>query len=392
MPVLILLTVRISKQITSGQRQVMEAYANTESNYIQTLQGIDTIKVFQKEKEALENTSSIYQKYQSKIFELGKINLRFNFPLQILGIVYSLSIIAYASFLIFDELLTIGQLTAILTLSGSIFPTVIKIVLSNVQIQGGKVAFERMFELTASRLDFDPKEIHIPLPVIEKVSIQNLTFRFPGRKALLKNLSCQFEKGKVTAFLGESGSGKTTLMHILEKFYQFESGEILINNSEKWEEITHTSWRNKLSSMSQEVTLFNGILAENISMKKGNQEDFLKVIAFCKKHGFDQYFSQYPQSYLTKLGEGGTNISGGQTQLVGLARALYKNADVVLLDEPTSSMDKKMSSFVMNLLHKLKSEKVICIITHEVGVARNVDNAYVLESGKISLNRNGIEL
>ncbi|MFT5917665.1 MAG: ABC-type bacteriocin/lantibiotic exporter with double-glycine peptidase domain, partial [Bacteroidia bacterium] len=127
-PFIVLWTYKMSRTISAKQKKVMLAYADNESNYIQKLKEIDAIKVFQKEEKSIEETTSIYQKFQEEAFSLGITGLKFSFPLQVLGIVYSLSIISYATFLIFDDVFTIGQLTAILTISASIFPAIVRIV------------------------------------------------------------------------------------------------------------------------------------------------------------------------------------------------------------------------------------------------------------------------
>ena len=108
-----------------------------------------------------------------------------------------------------------------------------------------------------------------------------------------------------------------------------------------------------------------------------------KVIPWCKEMGFDQFFEKFPNGYMTLLGEEGANISGGQKQLVGLARALYKNPDVLLIDEGTAAMDRDTEKFVMSLLQRLKQQKGILMVTHRVQTAMESDEVYLLEDGKV---------
>lgn len=382
-PFIVLWTYKMSKTISAKQKKVMLAYADNESNYIQKLKEIDAIKVFQKEEKSIEETTSIYQKFQEEAFSLGITSLKFSFPLQVLGIVYSLSIISYATFLIFDDVFTIGQLTAILTISASIFPAIVRIVSANVQIQGGKVAFNRMFEITSVSPESSQNESEDIQINTESIHFKQVSFRFAGRKALIQNATMDLQKGQITALLGESGSGKTTIFKILQKFYTFESGKIQINQETDWSAISHTDWRKQLATVPQEVALLNATLSENIAFEKGNKEQLQKVVEFCKTYGFEKYFSEFPQDYFTKLGEEGVNISGGQKQLVGFARALFSNCQVLLLDEPTSSMDVNMSQFAMDLLHQIKKEKLIFLITHENEVANQADKIYRIESGEV---------
>lgn len=143
-----------------------------------------------------------------------------------------------------------------------------------------------------------------------------------------------------------------------------------------WIAISHTDWRKQLSTAPQEIALLNATLLENIAFEKGYKQQaqqVQKVLDFCKKHGFEKYFADFPQGYLTKLGEEGVNISGGQKQLVAFARALFSDCKVLLIDEPTASMDKEMSQFVMDLLHEIKKDKITFLITHETGVAEQAN-------------------
>ena len=184
------------------------------------------------------------------------------------------------------------------------------------------------------------------------------------------------------ALLGESGCGKSTAMAILEKFYQVETGEILMNNT-PLNDIYTPSWRSIVATVPQEIKLFNGTLIENIAIGNVNEE-VLKIVDFCSANGFNKYFEALPQSYFTLVGEEGINLSGGQKQLVALARALYRNPQVLLLDEATAAMDRNTEQFILNLLLKLKPEMAIVLITHKMQTAKIAGRIYVIEEGKIA--------
>ncbi|HET6990319.1 MAG TPA: ATP-binding cassette domain-containing protein, partial [Bacteroidia bacterium] len=188
-------------------------------------------------------------------------------------------------------------------------------------------------------------------------------------------------KGEMIALLGESGCGKSTTLQILQKFYRFENGSVKVNGLD-WNMISTIGWRKITAVVPQEIKIFNGTLIENICL--GNvQEEAEAVVKFCTEFGFDKYFMQFPQNYLTIIGEDGVNISGGQQQLVALARALYRRPQVLLLDEATAAMDRNTELFVLNLLHKLKGQISIVMITHRVKTARHADCIYVMENGTV---------
>jgi ATP-binding cassette subfamily B protein len=213
----------------------------------------------------------------------------------------------------------------------------------------------------------------------EYLTISNLSFRFAGRSELLRNVNLRLEKGKVTALLGEIGSGKSILLSILQRFYSIENGKLLLDGQSIYD-IPLSNWRGKLGVVEQDIKIFNGFLLENIVL--GNvAKEAEKAIAFCKEYGFDTYFSKMPQSYMTIVGEEGINLSGGQKQLIGLARALYKKPEILLLDEPTAAMDKKTEFFVMDLLQKIKSDMMILMVSHRESIELVADYTYWLDEG-----------
>ena len=212
---------------------------------------------------------------------------------------------------------------------------------------------------------------------IESVEIQNLSFRFVGRKPLLKNISLSIEKGKITVLMGEVGCGKSLVIQILQQFQQFESGQILINHSMNLNDISPKSWRNIIGVVPQEVKIFNATLMENIILGDTGEQG-QEAAQFCNNIGIDTFFQQLPQGYFTVVGEEGINLSGGQRQIIALARALYRKPQLLLLDEATSAMDSQTEQFVLSLLDKLKPEMGILMVTHRHSIAQNADKVYNL--------------
>ncbi len=180
--------------------------------------------------------------------------------------------------------------------------------------------------------------------------------------------------------MGEVGSGKSILLQILQKFQSYEAGEILINGNISLTDIASNVWRSKIGVVPQEIKVFNGTLLDNILL--GNLlEEGEKAIIFCETLGFNQFFETLPQGYLTIVGEEGINLSGGQKQLLALARALYHQPNLLFLDEATSAMDSKTEQFVIDLLEKIKPNLMILMITHKKDFAKIADNVYELMGG-----------
>lgn len=198
---------------------------------------------------------------------------------------------------------------------------------------------------------------------INEVEIQNLDFRFKGRCKLLENISMTLKKGEVTCILGKSGIGKTTLTEFLRKNYAIEDGKILINNKIFLDDISIYDWRNKISIVPQDIQLFNATVLENVVLNENIDNSRLNELI---NLGFNIFINSLPQGLMTIVGEEGINLSGGQKQLLGWMRALYHQPEFLILDEPTSSLDKENRNFIYSLIDQIKSEKIILIISHNL--------------------------
>jgi ABC-type multidrug transport system fused ATPase/permease subunit len=252
--------------------------------------------------------------------------------------------------------------------------------LVNIEIQEAKVAFNRMYEFTSIK---EENKGSTPLSGFNSLEIKNLSFRFAGRKELFKNINISVNKNKCIAIVGESGSGKSTLGQILQKFYPFENGKILINNKYNLPNINTKDWRNIIGIIPQDITIFSGNVITNILLGKKDTPENIET--FFKQYGFTEFVNSLPQGFATILGEEGINLSGGQKQIIALMRVLYKKPQLLLLDEFTSAMDRKTEKFVLNLLKKLKSELTIIFISHRLhSLPQIADRIYVLENGVIS--------
>ncbi|MEX0928423.1 MAG: ABC transporter ATP-binding protein, partial [Balneolales bacterium] len=321
---------------------------------------------------------------QDTIYDLGTVGIRFSFWAENVGVLFIIGVLAWGSMLVLNEELLLGALVAIIQMSGQMIPAVNRLALTNLQLQEAHVAFDRMFEFTSLPAEgLEEGNNETSLPALSKIEIEGLSFRFSGRSQLLKNITFTVNKGNITGLLGGNGSGKTTIIHLLRRFYESENGKIMVNNSIPWKEYSSRKWRNCIASVSQDCKIFNASLTENISLGKETWKSD-RVIRFCNECGFEKYFLAFPQGYNTLLGEEGVNISGGQRQLVALARALYQKPELLLLDEATSGMDIEMEREVLQLLSVMKANMSIVLVTHRVQSAKYADYIYIIEKGIIT--------
>ena len=380
LPFYFVLIYSFNKRIINAQKEVMQGYAFSESNYITSMQGIATIKNNNRQTIFQKINQLIYGNFQEQIFNLGKINVRLSVFSGVFSVLFLIGILGYTSIQVYNETMQLGELMAILGIAGSLLPSVASLALITIPINEAKVAFNRMYEFAS--IDKEEKGT-VEILDFNVLEIKNLSFRFAGRSQLLKDINIKVNKNECIAIVGESGSGKSTLGQILQKFYPYENGMITINNQTNLPKLNTEHWRTILGVVPQEVTIFSGNVITNILLGKEDTPE--NITKFCQDYGFETFINTLPQSYATILGEEGINLSGGQKQVIALMRALYKRPKVLLLDEFTSAMDRKTEHFVLELLNKLKSELTIIFISHRLhSLPKIADRIYVLESGIIT--------
>ncbi|WP_445715405.1 peptidase domain-containing ABC transporter [Flavobacterium sp.] len=379
-PIYFYIIYRSNKKIINSQKEVMQSYAFNESNYINTIQGIATIKNDNKQEVFNKTNEVIFANFQDKIFNLGKINITLSWQSGLASVFFLIGVLIYTSIQVFNKEIKLGELMAILGIVSSLMPSIANLALISIPINEAKIAFNRMYEFASIEKE---KEEGKPITEIDSISIQNLSFRFAGKSELFTNINLNIEKGKFTAIVGESGSGKSTIGQILQRFYNFENGTILVNNQYNLSEIELKSYRNLIGVIPQEIIIFNGNVIDNILL--GNADTPENIIQYLTHFGFDTYFNQLPQGLATILGEEGINLSGGQKQIIALARVLYKKPQILILDEATSAMDRNTENFTMNLLNRIKPNCAIFFISHRLNALKNnTDIIYILENKTIS--------
>lgn len=379
-PVVFYIIFRFNKQIIESQKNVMQSYSINEANYIDSIRGIDVIKGFGKQDLFLKRNILIFGNFQTKIFELGRLNLKIALYSGLALVVFLIAILGFSSYNVLSNEIKVGELMAIIGIASSLLSSITNLALVSIPIQEAKVAFDRMFEYSSI-----PKERTEGIEVsdIQSIEIKNLDFRFNGRSKLLNDVSLKLEKGKITCLLGESGSGKTTFAEILQKNYIQEKGDITINTSINLSEISISNWRKHISVVPQNIQLFNGTVLENIILDEHLDEQKIQSVI---NLGFEKFINSLPQNILTIVGEEGINLSGGQKQLLGWMRALYHSPQFLILDEPTSSLDKENRDFIYKLIDKLKDTTIIFIISHHLEDLKNIStNIYLLKDTRLKI-------
>ena len=246
-------------------------------------------------------------------------------------------------------------------------------------LKKGNAAAERVYELIDSENEFESQKINDIKSFKQKIEMKNISFSY-GETEVLKNISLKIKKGETLAIVGASGSGKSTLANLLPRFYNYNSGELLIDGSEL-RNISKKSIRSLIGIVGQESILFNGSIRDNILL--GKQIDDDEVYNALKTANALDFINEFDDKIDHKIADNGVNLSGGQKQRIAIARAIISKSPILILDEATSSLDSKSEKLVQDALIKSMDNKTSIVIAHRLSTVKNAQNIIVLEKGKI---------
>ena len=250
------------------------------------------------------------------------------------------------------------------------------------EFKQGEASCDRVFEILRIQPKIIQKTDAIPLPtVVGKVEYKNVCFSYNSEKQVLKNLNLLVKSGEIIAFVGASGAGKTTLINLLPRFYDPQSGEILIDEI-NIQDVTLISLRRQIGIVPQEVTLFSGTILQNIAFGQLDYNIYA-VKEAAKIANAHQFITKLPEGYQTWVGERGVNLSGGQRQRIAIARAVLENPRILILDEATSSLDSESEYLVQEALERLMKGRTVFIIAHRLATVRRAHRILVMENGEI---------
>ena len=253
----------------------------------------------------------------------------------------------------------------------------------NMVINQGLSAASRIIPIIDQKNEINNSDNAKPL-IIKKANINfnNLNFSYEITEGkTLDSVNLEFEGGKMTSLVGHSGSGKSTILNLIPRFYDAQSGDIVIDNQSIYK-ATIESLRGEISMVSQETTLFDDTIKNNIKYGRENATDE-EVFEVAKLSYCDEFIKNLPNKFETLIGENGVRLSGGEKQRLSIARAMMKKSSIILLDEATSSLDSETESKIQDALKILTKDKTTIVIAHRLSTILNSNNIYVIDSGKI---------
>ena len=390
-PLYLVVYIIINKLNKKTERKIMESSAELESQLVESLNSVGTIKRFGLESFANINTETRF---------IGLLNIGYKSALNsifsgtsttFIAQLFTIILLWTGSYFVIEREITPGELLSFYAIIGYFMNPVASLIGANKQIQNALIAADRLFEIMDLEREENIEKVVLKKEKIGNIEFRNVAFRYGNRVQVFTDLNLKIKKGNSTAIVGESGSGKSTLISLLQNLYPIQRGRITIGDLDL-KYIQHESLRELVSIVPQKIDLFSGNIIDNIAVGDFSPNMEL-IIEICKSTGILEFIESMPNGFNTYLGENGATLSGGQKQRIAIARALYKQPEVLVLDEATSSLDSTSENYIQKAIEILRvKKKTIIIIAHRLSSVINADEIVVLQKGEVLEKGNHSEL
>ena len=377
----VILPIITTKLAREDGRRYRELVGEMNDFFLDSVRGMKEIQLFGYAKKRLDEIQQRSQKIDTAFERIkaqeAKVRVytevavsAFNIIMLFTGLIlFSLDKIDFSAFLIGVILLmsSYGPVIALSNLSSNLLQTL--------------ASGERVLSLLAEEPELKDVESAVDLKDVSRIDVENVSFAY-GEEQILSDVSLSVKKGEILGIHGRSGSGKSTLLKLLMRFYDPKSGSIKING-EILPNINTRSLRDNMAYITQQTYIFNETIEENIRLAR-RDATLDEIMEAAKKASIHDFILSLPEGYQTKMTELGGNLSDGEKQRIGIARAFLHNAPIILLDEPTSNLDSLNEAMILKSLLNVKAEKLIILVSHRQSTMAICDQVIGIENGRMS--------
>ena len=380
-PIAIYPIIRIGLDQRKASYNLQNHMENLISQLSETISNIPVIKAYNLEINQKERSKYNFNQLFLRLMKLNVGRARVEPILEILGGIAISVVIVSGAWRLGKVDFSVGDFAGFITAMLLMVQPARGLGSFNSVVQEGIAAANRIYQLVDQKpIVISSKSSSLISSGNEIIQFDNVSFKY-GKVDVLKNISFNAEKGKVTAIVGASGAGKTTLLGLIERFYNVSQGAIYLGNQDL-KDIKISSLRSKIAYVSQEGSMFNDTIKNNIMF--GNQDaDFGQVKKAAQNAAAHDFIQSLPDGYETQIGTGGNLLSGGQRQRIAIARAFLRDAPILLLDEATSSLDSESESKIQYAMDKLAKGRTTIVVAHRLSTVRKANKIIVLDNGKI---------
>ena len=377
----VILPIITTKLAREDGRRYRELVGEMNDFFLDSVRGMKEIQLFGYAQQRLDEIQQRSQKIDTAFERIkdqeAKVRVytevavsAFNIIMLFTGLIlFSLDKIDFSAFLIGVILLmsSYGPVIALSNLSSNLLQTL--------------ASGERVLSLLAEEPELKDVESAVDLKEVSRIDVENVSFAY-GEEQILSDVSLSVKKGEILGIHGRSGSGKSTLLKLLMRFYDPKSGSIKING-ESLPNINTRSLRDNMAYITQQTYIFNETIEENIRLAR-RDATLEEIMEAAKKASIHDFILSLPEGYQTKMTELGGNLSDGEKQRIGIARAFLHNAPIILLDEPTSNLDSLNEAMILKSLLNVKAEKLIILVSHRQSTMAICDQVIGIENGRMS--------
>ncbi|MFO1353075.1 MAG: lipid A export permease/ATP-binding protein MsbA [Gammaproteobacteria bacterium] len=372
----------ISRRLRRLSRGLQDTMGVLNQVIDEVLQGHRVIKIFggeEYEARRFHDANNWVRRYNMKLAVASEASVP---AVQLMAVIALAIMVALASKQAASGALTVGAFVSLFGAMAMLLAPIKRLTKLNEELQRGLAAAESVFALIDETPEPDRGARRLP-QVRGQVTLQGVGFRYPGSAApVLSQIDLEVAPGETVAIVGASGSGKTSLVNLLARFYECGRGRILLDGADITE-LTLADLRAQMAYVGQQVVLFNDSIAANIAYGARRAASEAEIAAAAASAHALEFIRELPQGFATLIGENGVKLSGGQRQRIAIARALLKNAPILILDEATSALDAQSERKVQEALERLRQGRTAFVVAHRLSTIETADRIVVLERGRI---------
>jgi ATP-binding cassette subfamily B protein len=366
------------------ERKIMENAAELETQLVESLNAIKTIKQLNLEEFNNLKTETRFMRLLDSTYKSGLNGIFTGNASQLITRAFTIVLLWAGSYLVISQTITPGELMSFYALIGYFTGPVSSLIGMNKTIQNATIAADRLFEIMDLERDDEIEHtVELNKNLLGNIAFRNVSFSYGTRTDVFEDFNLVLKQGQLTAIIGESGSGKSTIAALIQGIYPLNKGQILIGDV-NIRYASPESLRRLVGIVPQNLELFAGSVIENIAVGKMAPNMEL-LFAVCKQLDLIEFIEKLPNGFATYIGEHGATLSGGQRQRLAIARALYRQPEILIMDEATSNLDSESEQAVQTTIRQQVADgKTVILIAHRLSTVIDAHEIIVLKEGKIT--------
>jgi ATP-binding cassette subfamily B protein len=382
-PLLIYATLNFSERFHRTYRGLWRRWAGISALLADTIPGVRVVKAFAQEDREVNKFESRSEDLRDGEIRVAGLRSVFNPVMSFITSIGTLIIWFVGGGSVIEKTLSIGEFVAFTQYMFRFYGPVQSLCNLNHRFQRASTSAERVFEVLDTQPDVtDHPQVTILPRIAGKVEFRDVSFSYEPSKPIIKDLSFTIEPGEMIGLAGHSGAGKSTLINLICRFYDIESGQILIDGHDI-QDVSLKSLRDQIGVVLQDPFLFNGPIAENIAYGKP-EASLSEIVAAAKAANAHDFILRLPDGYDTPVGERGVRLSGGERQRISIARAILRDPRILILDEATSSMDTETEAQIQEALYRLIQGRTTFAIAHRLSTLKHANRLLIIEKGELA--------